>query len=188
MKPIPDSIDVQPLTSDRWDDLALLFGPNGAYGGCWCMYWRVSGRDFERLGSDGRRQALRELTAAARVPGLLAYLQGEPVGWCSVDRRAEYARLQRSPVLRPIDERPAMAITCFFVHRGHRKRGVTEALVTGAVEHARAAGVPVLEAYPDDRFESAAAAYMGVTSTFRRLGFEEAARRGHRPILRLELG
>jgi hypothetical protein len=80
-----DDLDIAPLDADRWSDLVMLFGPDrGAYGRCWCMFWRVSGREFDALGGDGRTAAFRDRAEQAPPAGLLAYRDTTPVGWIAV--------------------------------------------------------------------------------------------------------
>jgi GNAT superfamily N-acetyltransferase len=186
----PRKLLVKPLTSERWRDLEQLFGPRGACAGCWCMWWRVPRSAWKAVKGEGNRRALRRLVRSGTVPGLLAYDGSEPVGWIAVEPREAYPRLESSRSLARVDDRPAWSITCFFVARSHRGRGVSRALVEAALRHARRAGARVVEAYPVDSARPAAAAsrYTGVPSTFEALGFREVARRSPtRPILRRAL-
>jgi GNAT superfamily N-acetyltransferase len=151
------------------------------------MWWRLSRADFDAGKAEGNRRGLERYVGSGRVPGLLAYDGGEPVGWVAVEPRAAFPRLARSRTLAPVDDAPVWSITCFFVARRHRGRGVTRALVEAAARHARACGARIVEAYPVDLAKRTADAfvYHGAASTFRALGFEEAARRSPtRPILR----
>ena len=103
--PVPDSVAFQPATPARWDDLARLFGPRGACAGCWCMWPRLTSREYNAGRGDGHRRRLRAIVAADQRPGILAYAGGEPVGWCAVAPRAEYTRLSTSRVMAPVDDR-----------------------------------------------------------------------------------
>lgn len=186
-RPKTPGLHVHPLTPDRWPDLVTLFGPRGACAACWCMWWRLSRAEFDAGKAGGNRRGLEGYVRSGRVPGLLAYEGGEPVGWVAVEPRDAFSRLARSRTLAPVDDAPVWSITCFFVARRHRGRGVTRALIDAAVRHARAGGARIVEAYPVDPSKRTADAfvYHGVASTFRALGFEEAARRTPtRPILR----
>jgi GNAT superfamily N-acetyltransferase len=184
-------LQVHPLKDDRWGDLELLFGKSGAYSGCWCMFWRLSTTEFAANGNAGNRAALRELTKEKRVPGLLGYRDGNPIGWISLAPREEFGRLQRSPQLKPVDETPVWSIVCFFIDRRHRRTGVASALLRAAVSYAAERGAASLEAYPGEHEPAGtadAAAYMGTVAMFEALGFREVARRApRRPILRLRL-
>src|SRR5687768_7822517 len=87
---------VKPVTPARWDDLERLFGPNGAYSGCWCMFFRQTSAEYTANSGDANRDALRSLVERRRVPGLIAYIDGEPAGWVSVAPREQFGRVERS--------------------------------------------------------------------------------------------
>jgi L-amino acid N-acyltransferase YncA len=188
-----EELTVRPVTPDRWDDLAALFGPNGAYSGCWCMYLRESAKEFEANcpgGGTANRDRLRAIVEAGEVPGLLAYdPDGVPVGWVSVSPREGYPRVLRSPVHKPVDDVEGVwSVACFFVAKEARGAGVCEALLDAAVDHATAQGAEVVEAYPvdagDDR-RPQAEMWRGSADLFLRAGFEVVARRRPaRPIVR----
>ncbi|MGH2661515.1 MAG: GNAT family N-acetyltransferase [Actinomycetota bacterium] len=180
-------VDVRPITPSRWKDLERLFGPNGAYSNCWCMWWRMPSKDFDRAAPDRKRSALRRLVRDSRRPGLLAYRDGDPVGWVSVAPREEFGRLERSSTLKRVDDRPVWSIVCFYIHRGHRGEGVARALLDAAVDHAARRGAKIVEGYPVDpavRDYPAAEAYTGPLPLFESAGFREVARRGKRPVVR----
>jgi GNAT superfamily N-acetyltransferase len=183
--------EIHPLTPARWPDLVKLFGPRGACAGCWCMWWRLTRPEFDAGRKEGNRRGLERYVKSGRVPGLLAYEAGEPVGWVAIEPREAFSRLARSRTLAPVDEAPVWSITCFFVERSRRGKGLTRALVEAAVRHAKAGGAKLVEAYPVDLRRQVAddVLYHGAASTFRALGFEEVARRSPtRPILRRATG
>ncbi len=184
-------LEIHRVTSKRWDDLVELFGPGGAYGGCWCMWSRETSREFEECKGDENRRRLRQLVADERVPGLLAYRDGTPVGWVSVAPREDYGRLQRSRVTKPVDHVPVWSITCFVIDRHHRGEGVGTALLKAAVDHARVHGAVAVEGYPvEPRADHMPDIYawMGIASMFSAAGFTEIARRSEtRPLMRMEL-
>jgi GNAT superfamily N-acetyltransferase len=186
-----ESLDIRPLSSDRWPDLERLFGRSGAFAGCWCMFWRLSSGEMAANGSAGNREALQALASAGREPGLVAYRRGEPVGWVSVAPREEFGRLQRSPHLKSVDDEKVWSVVCFFVRRDQRGTGVASAMLRGAIDHAAASGARAIEAYPRELGDGRTAdtnAYLGTVSMFTGLGFREVARRTpKRPILRLAL-
>ena len=169
----------RPLTTNRWPDFEKLFGKSGAYGGCWCMWWRISRAEFDRQKGDGNRRAMKKIVQSGEVPGILAYDQREAVGWCSVAPREAFPSLNRSPVLKRIDDLPVWSIVCFFVAKAYRRRGLTEWLIKAAVDHVRQSGGGVVEAYPTDprgRNLPPVSSFMGMPALYDRAGFEECAR------------
>lgn len=182
--------EFHPVTPERWEDLATLFGARGACAGCWCMWWRLAHAEFVRGQGARNRRALRALVRAGREPGILGYVDGIPAAWCAVAPRAELPRLARSRILAPVDDVPVWSIVCFFVAKRFRGRGLTVPLIEAAAAYATAHGAGVVEAYPVDPRAPlpAAFAYTGVASAFARAGFVEVERRSPaRPIMRRTL-
>lgn len=183
-------MEIRPVTRERWTEFESLFGPNGATSGCWCMWWRVSAKEFDRQTGDGLKRRIRSVVESGPPPGLLAYLGGEPVGWVSLGDRSEFGRLNRSPKLKPVDDTPVCSIVCFFVHRHHRRSRVAEALLEAAVSSAGQQGYEWAEGYPIDtgstRRESASL-FTGTLGLFARAGFAEVERRRGRPIVRRQI-
>lgn len=181
-------MEFHPLTPERWADLERLFGPRGAYGGCWCMWWRRKRSEFEEQQGEGNRQAMRGIVASGQVPGILAYDRGEAVGWCSVAPRETFGSLERSRVLKRLDDEPVWSIVCFFVAKSHRAQGVTAGLIRAAIDHVRRHGGKVVEAYPTVPRKGRlppVSSFMGFPSLFEEAGFEECARPSEsRAILR----
>lgn len=185
------SLEIFPVTPERWDDLERLFGPSGAYSNCWCTWFVLTGRGWEETPPQGRRSLLAGLVAAGEEPGLLAYEGGVPVGWCAVGPRSRYARMMspRSTVYRPLDDEPSWVVNCFFVAKSHRRRGVATALLEAAVGFAFSRGAGRIEAYPVVSPERAARApdlYVGTLEMFREAGFVEVTRMRERPVVRIE--
>ncbi|MDR3574596.1 MAG: GNAT family N-acetyltransferase [Anaerolineaceae bacterium] len=181
-------LEIHPLTAERWADLESLFGPRGACAGCWCMYWRLGHAEFSSMSGEGNRFALRQIVETGEVPGLLAYAGGKAVGWVAVEPRAEFPRLGRSRILKPVDEQPVWSIVCFFVAKTSRKQGLSVHLLTEAVRFAAEQGAKIVEGYPVDPRDGDypdAFAYIGTVSAFRQAGFKEVLRRSEkRPIMR----
>lgn len=187
-------IAVRHVGPPQWPDLERLFGPSGAYSGCWCMWWRCSGREFSRNGNAGNRAALAHLVATGQPVGLLAYAGDDPVGWAAVAPQSAYPRILRSPALRPADpaEEAVWSAPCFFIRRDRRRTGVAAALLDAAVEHARGAGVSALEGYPvvaGGRRLPAAELFSGTVPLFERAGFAVTHRpeTGRRVVMRRAL-
>lgn len=181
-------LTIRPLTPELWPALEDLFGRAGASNGCWCMYWRL-GADYKLRPREQNRQALRTRTEGGPPPGLLAFDGELAVGWCQVTPRRELPWLE-AQFARHVDDAPVWSISCFYIRRGCRRRGVTPKLIAAALRVARDAGAPALEAYPVDTevLGSTSNIFTGTASTFRRAGFRTIATRSpSRPIMRHEL-
>jgi GNAT superfamily N-acetyltransferase len=186
----PD-LQFQPLTPDRWRDFETLFGPSGAYGGCWCMWPRLRRKEFGANGGAENKEAMREAVDSGEEPGLLAYSGGEPVGWVALAPRERYAHLEHSRTLKRVDDQPVWSIVCFVVDKRARGQGMMAKLLSAAVEHARRHGATIVEGYPVEPKGalSGYSGYTGIVSTFRKAGFVEVARRSQRqPIMRYYIG
>lgn len=181
----------KPVTPDNWDHFETVMGPRGATGGCWCMYLRLSHADFEAQKGSANKTEMNAIVNSGEVPGILAYVDGQPVGWCSVAPREAFPRLERSRVAKRIDEKPVWSVICFFVHKDFRHSGVSSALIQAAVDYAKQHGAKIIEGYPvepkKDKMPDVFA-WQGLAEIFRRAGFKEVARRSEtRPYMRLYL-
>jgi GNAT superfamily N-acetyltransferase len=177
-----------PVISKNWPDFEKLFGKNGACGGCWCMWWKLTRSEFEKKKGAGNKRAIKHIIHLGKVPGILAYVGGEPVGWCAVEPRANYPTLERSRVLKPVDDQPVWSVVCFFIAKPYRRKGVTVKLLEAAIEYVRKKGGKIVEGYPVEPKKGTTAdafAYTGLASAFRKAGFVEVLRRSPtRPIMR----
>jgi len=184
-----DKWEYYPLTPERWGDFETLFGPNGAYAGCWCAWFLMTHREYNEAGKEGHRELMRTLVHSDIEPGLIAYADGVPAGWIALAPRERYKRLATSKQLGAVDDKAVWVIPCFFIHRDYRRQGLMEKLLNAAVEYARNRGVQTLEAFPLDveGKMSSTQMFSGKSSVFYKLGFKEAVRRNSRSILRLEL-
>lgn len=187
-KRVGPAIAVVPATASCWADLETMFGPRGACGGCWCMAWRLPRAAYDR-GKGARNKArLKALLRAGPPPGVLAFADGQAVGWCAIAPREAYPVLARSRVLSPVDDRPVWSVSCFFVARGFRRQGLARRLLEGAVSLAAAHGARLVEGYPVEPKSGAVPdvfAWTGLPGTFLAAGFREVARRSAtRPIMR----
>jgi len=181
----------QLLTPERWADFETLFGKSGAFGGCWCRWWFETNAEFEQMKGEANRADMRAHVEAGGEPGLLAYLDGEPVGWCAFGPRESYPRLQRSRSLKAVDDQPVWSVVCFYISRKQRHKGLTTALLRAVIEEVRRRGGKIIEGYPNlPRPEADADAfiYMGMASAFEKAGFVEVARpNSRRAIVRYVL-
>ncbi|MBI5864424.1 MAG: GNAT family N-acetyltransferase [Planctomycetes bacterium] len=184
-------LDFHPLTPDRWPDLEKLFGPRGACGGCWCMAWRRPRGEWEKSKGEPNRKAFKKIVESNEPPGVLAYAGGEPVGWCAIAPRQTYVVLERSRVLKPVDDRPVWSVSCYFIAREWRRRGVSVGLLQAAANFAKSRGAKLIEGYPVVPYTARmpdAFAWTGIPQTFEKAGFTEVARRSKaRPIFRREV-
>jgi GNAT superfamily N-acetyltransferase len=176
---------------DGFFDVVGVKKPGGR--GCWCMSYRDS-----RVSNEDRPGYMRDECAREPGPGVLAYVNGEPAGWCSIAPRSSYRRLMHSRTIPFVDDRDAWAAVCFVVRPGFRGRGLMHALLDGGVEHARRHGAEVVEGYPV-QWDAAGrvdviSGYVGTTRLFERAGFAPVtATAGHsggrvRWLMRRELG
>jgi ribosomal protein S18 acetylase RimI-like enzyme len=189
-------LTLAPLTPDRWCDLEAIFNARGCSiaRSCWCMAYRLTGSADPPPGmtrAKANRARLKALVKAGNPPGLIGYRDKVPVGWVSIGPREEYLKLARSPVMKPVDDKPVWSIVCFVVPAEHRGQGVAQALLEGAVKYARKQGAALVEAYPVDKRGRASddTMWFGAKSMYDRAGFKEVARRKpHRPIVRIRTG
>lgn len=186
--PSVQNLEFYPVTPERWQDLEKLFGERGACGGCWCMWWRLPRAQFTRQKGDLNRTALKKIVQSGTVPGLLAYADDEPIAWCSIGPRESFPSLERSRILKRVDDQPVWSVVCFFVAKPFRRQGVTLELLKAGVEYAKKHGARIIEGYPvEPKKETMPGvfAWTGMASTFRKAGFIEVARRSEtRPIMR----
>jgi GNAT superfamily N-acetyltransferase len=181
-------ISVKPLTTKTWNDFTELFGERGACGGCWCMAWRLKSSDFNKQKGNGNKKNMKRLVDNKEQIGLLAYIGKEPICWCAVAPREKFIRLENSKVLTRIDDEQVWSVTCFFIKKEFRRKGLSADLLKAVIEFCRKKKVKILEGYPTVPYNSnipAAFAWTGIPSAFIKAGFVEAARRSKtRPIMR----
>jgi GNAT superfamily N-acetyltransferase len=155
------------------------------------MAWRLPARAFREGKGPANRRALKKIIASGARPGIVARLGREPIGWCALAPRETYDALARSRVLKPVDERPVWSISCLFVMKPWRRRGLSVALLRAAVEFAARRGAGVVEGYPvEPTMEKTPDPFVwtGTPSAFRAAGFREVLRRSRtRPIMRFEV-
>ena len=154
------AISVLPANEASWEDLQAVFGPRGQASRCQCQRYKLQrGESFASFPVEERAHRLREQTDSGHpesgtTSGLVAYLNGEPVGWCAVEPRTAYGGLLRNNRV-PWEGRSedkcddsVWAVTCFLTRAGFRKRGVSRALARAAVDFASERGARAIEGYP----------------------------------------
>lgn len=180
----------RPLTPDLWPQLEELFGQVGACNGCWCMYWRI-GSEYTKRPRDENRKAFQAVVRQGPPPGVLAFFGQIAVGWVQVTPRTALPKLATGRFTGTVDDKPVWSVSCFYVRKGWRGKGVMTALVDAAVAFAKANKAPILEAYPhrtDGEKRSNPTMYTGAASVFERAGFRDVpSTGGKRPTMRLDL-
>ena len=129
------NVTFRSLSTDSWADFELLFGKKGASGGCGCMLWRLSPDEFEAQKGDGNRKAMQRLAESKISPGILAYDDDTAIGWCAIAPREEYPKLNASRILKPVDEKSVWSVSCFFINKAYRRKGVSVKLLNAAAEY-----------------------------------------------------
>lgn len=188
-------IEVRPASV--FDDVATMVGPKRPDANvCFCLSYRVGSKENLALTGTARGERVRELCAEDPPPGVLAYDGDEVVGWAAVHPRADtsFARNRKIP---HVDDLDVWSVWCIRVRPGHRGRGLSHALLEGAVAFARERGAPAIEGYPvDNRGERVdlTMAYVGTRGLFERAGFAKASDTASvingfpRVLMRLDLG
>ncbi|MCX6169711.1 MAG: GNAT family N-acetyltransferase [Ignavibacteriales bacterium] len=181
----------KPLTEKTWNDFENLFGERGACGGCWCMSWRLKSSDFEKQKGIGNKKTMRGLVKKKEQIGIIAYIGKRPIGWCAVAPREKFIRLDNSRVLERVDNESVWSITCFFIIKEFRRKGLSTELLNGVINYCKKKKVKILEGYPTVPYNKnipAAFAWTGIPISFERAGFKEVERRSKsRPIMRYYL-
>jgi GNAT superfamily N-acetyltransferase len=184
-------LEVRPVTADRWTDFERVMGPRGAYSGCWCMWWRVQSRSTFAGPAKERnvrmKRAMRRLVSSSVVPGVVAYVDGEPAVWCSIAPREDFVALERSRTYTRIDDTPVWSVVCFYAAKEFRGDGLMSKVLRSASEWAREQGARVIEGYPVEPETKATPVdlYMGTRTSFERAGFREVARTTNgKPVMR----
>jgi len=172
------SIEVRAASAGRFDDVATMLGPKRPDATvCWCLSHRLDAKTNRSLMGRARGEFVRELCDRDVAPGVLAYDDGEVAGWAAVAPRSElpFARSRKIP---HVDDLPVWSIWCIRVRPGHRGKGISHALLAGAVDFARAQGAPAVEGYPVDnqgQRVDLTMAFVGTRGLFEKAGFTKAA-------------
>ena len=180
-----------PATPSRWNDLEKLFGERGACGGCWCMFWRLPRKEFDAGKGTANKKALKRIVSAGQEPGVIGYLDKEPIAWCAVAPRDVYIALERSRILKPVDDQSVWSISCLFIKKPYRRQGLSAQSLRAAVAFAASQGAAIIEGYPvEPSMNNTPDPFLwnGTAAAFLAAGFKEVARRSNsRPIMRCEV-
>ena len=194
-------LTTKPLTKKTWKDFENLFGNRGACGGCWCMAWRLKPSEFNKNKGEGNKKEMKRLVEKGEQIGIIGYIDKEPVGWCAVAPRKNFIRLENSRVLAPLDSEPVWSISCFFIAKPYRRKGLSTELLKEVIKfccklnktksHSSGEKIKALEGYPIVPYNTnipAAFAWTGIPSAFEKAGFKEVTRRSKtRPIMRYQI-
>jgi len=165
---------MEPLSTSTWPVFERLMGERGGCGGCWCMTFRLATRDFRANKFTGNKMLMKKVVDAGMPTGLIATVNKEPVGWIAFAPREHYIKIENSRSLKRIDKRPVWSITCFFIDRKYRRKGISGFMIRGVVEFARKNNIRILEAYPAIPYSDKVSApflWTGILSTFVENGF-----------------
>ena len=152
------------------------------------MWWKLGRKEFEANKGEGNKKLQKKIVSSGTVPGIIVYADNEPAGWCAIEPRSAYPKLENSRILKPVDGKPVWSIVCFFVSKKFRRKGLTVELLKEAVRYASKKGAVIVEGYPVETEETRPDAfiYHGTASAFLKAGFKEVARRSDtRPIMRI---
>jgi GNAT superfamily N-acetyltransferase len=194
-------IEVHPATADRWTDLVAVFGRRGEDPSwCWCSVFlrpRPAKPQVREDAPDNRGALRHEITHAAVPPGLIAYVDGQPVGWTRMGLRSSFPGVAGNRALARVltnDDSGVWWVTCFAIDSRFRRAGIGAALLQGAVAFARQQGATAVEGHPVDVAAlkasqvAGSALYTGTKAMFTRAGFTEVGRTfPTRPVMRLVL-
>lgn len=180
-----------PLTIKSWPKFEKIMGERGGCGGCWCMTYRLTTKEFNANKFDGNKKLMKKIVASKKPVGLIASLKREPIGWISFAPREDYIKIENSRTLKRIGDKPVWSITCFFVKKELRRQGYSKLLIKGAVEFARKKKIKTLEAYPVIPYTNKmpdAFAWLGLLSAFTENGFVVVKKFGKsKAMVRLDL-
>lgn len=165
---------VKPVSQTNWDDFEALFKTKGGPSYCWCMAWRMTREELKDNTSVNRKKWIKNRVDAKTPVGLLAYLDGEPIAWCSIAPRDTYQRLGGDESLADV-----WSIACFFIKKENRGQGLTELLIGEAKKYAKKNGAKHLEAYPVEP-DSPSYRHMGFVPMFEKADFSFVKKAGSR--------
>ena len=189
-------VDIQPLTPDLWPAFEDLFGKQGACYGCWCTYFRLPPAARKANDSQQKKAIIRKRIEAGPPPGLLAFDDGQAVGWMQIGPRADVPEWNNAgrgsaPVEPGHASDPAVwAISCFFLRKKARGTGLTHRLVEAGLAFARENEARFVEACPINHSKSSDSVglFVGSTRVFEKAGFSRLAeRKAGRPLMRYVL-
>ena len=187
----PGALHFENLTLNNWTLFENLMGEKGGCGGCWCMSFRLPSTEFKQNKYDGNKKKLKQLVASGKPVGLLAVYKTEAIGWIALSPREDLLKIEKSRSLKRIDDKPVWSVSCFFVKKEFRNKGISRLLLKGAIDYARQQNIQTLEAYPAIPYAEKIPApflWTGVLSTFTESGFTIVQKNGNsKAMVRMEV-
>ena len=184
-------IQYKVLSDENWNDFENLFGERGACGGCWCMFWRVTHKEFETNKGANNKSKMKNLVNQGKQIGIIFYIDNQPIGWCSFAPREDFVRLEKSRILKSIDKQKVWSIVCFFIDMRYRRKGYSVELLKSVINFAKKNKVEILEGYPVDAKSNDSPdvfMYTGLMQQYLKAGFVEVSRPSQRrSIMRFSL-
>lgn len=162
------------LTASNWKQFEILMGEKGGCGNCWCMFFRLPYKDFQENKPGGNKKLMKQLVHKGMPQGLIASMNNDPVGWIAMAPREDYIKIENSRVFKRIDDKQIWSITCFFIKKEFRHKGLSQQLIKGAVDFAKKKKIKTLEAYPAIPYSEKVPSpflWVGVLSSFIKNGF-----------------
>jgi len=185
-----EKLSYKPLTEKTWKDFENLFGKNGACMGCWCMHWKLRRAEFyEGKGEVNKKKQLKVVKSGIS-PGIILYEGRIPVGWCAIEPRNQYPVMENSRVMKMPDIDNVWSVSCFFIHKDHRKKGLSVQLLEFVKDYCKKKKAKIIEGYPYELKKHTAPPFVwtGLSSAFLKAGFSEVERHSPtRPIMRFFL-
>ena len=187
---VKNNLSFEPLSTAIWESLLKLFGEKGACGGCWCMTWRLVSKEYEKSKGAHNRELFYQLVKNKEPLGVIAFEDGKPIGWCSISPGEKLIRLENSRLFKRIDDTPVWSITCMFIKKEYRKKGISSMLIQEATLYAFLKGAKVIEAYPvistKNKTMPDVFVYYGLVNAYKKAGFKKVKQASeHRLIMRL---
>jgi GNAT superfamily N-acetyltransferase len=160
-----NDIIIKPVDKNNWVDFETLFQSKGGPGYCWCMVWRMTKEELKQNNSECRKEFIKKRVLENIPIGLLGYINNDAIAWCSIAPRETHQRLDGDENLEKV-----WSLTCFYIKKEYRRKGITEYLIKHAIKYAQENGAKYIEAYPV-KPESPSYRFMGFIKTFEKAGF-----------------
>lgn len=184
-------MQITEVTSQNFNLLEELFGSIGACGGCWCMHFRLTNKEWQAgKTNNGNKQKLKTLVDEKKSIGVIAIQNNQAIAWAALSPRNEFSKLSRSRIHKPIDEKLVWSLPCLYVHKDYRNQGLLSTFLVGIIAFAKEKNIKILEAYPLISSSKLPAPFMwvGPYQAFDKVGFQIVSHESkNRPMMRYYL-